>query len=97
MDRSSDVALDQAVRTIERWGLLTGASGTVANALLLGLYTVAQRDSAYQWMGPANDVIDALSSGATIPVALALLPVLGRDLDHPGISGSPRCWPWGRW
>jgi hypothetical protein len=72
-----DGALDQAVRVIERWGLLAAVTGLVANVLLLALYTVAQRNSAYEWTGPANDVIGAVSSGATIPVALALLTVLG--------------------
>jgi hypothetical protein len=77
VSNSSD-ALDQAVRRVERWGLLAAVTGMVSNALLLALYTVARRNSAYEWTGPANDVIGALSSGATIPVALALMIVLGR-------------------
>jgi len=77
VSNSSD-ALDQAVRRVERWGLLAAVTGMVSNALLLALYTVARRNSAYEWTGPANDVIGALSSGATIPVALALMTVLGR-------------------
>jgi hypothetical protein len=69
--------MDQAVRTVERWGLLAAVTGIVSNALLLALYTVAQRNSSYEWTGPANDVIGAVSSAATIPVALALVTVLG--------------------
>ena len=68
---------DEAVRTVERWGLLAATTGIVSNALLLALYTVGQRGSGYEWTGPANDVIGAVSSGATIPVALALATVLG--------------------
>jgi hypothetical protein len=70
-------AMNQAVRTVERWGLLAAVTGMVSNALLLALFTVAQRNSSYEWTGPANDVIGAVSSGATIPVALALVTVLG--------------------
>jgi hypothetical protein len=69
--------MNQAVRTVERWGLVAAVTGIVSNALLLALYAVAQRDSSYEWTGPANDVIGAVSSGATIPVALALVTVLG--------------------
>src|SRR5687768_10250398 len=69
--------IDEAVRTVERWGLLAGVTGIVSNGLLLALYTVAQRNSSFGWTGPANDVIGAVSSGATIPVALALVTVLG--------------------
>ena len=69
--------MDEAVRTVERWGLLAAVTGIVSNGLLLALYTVAQRNSAYEWTGPANDVTGAVSSGATIPVALALVTVLG--------------------
>jgi hypothetical protein len=70
--------MDEAVRTVERWGLLAAVTGIVSNGLLLALYTVAQRNSAYEWTGPANDVIGAVSSAATIPVALALVTVLGQ-------------------
>jgi hypothetical protein len=70
-------AMNKAVRTVERWGLLAAVTGIVSNALLLALFTVAQRNSSYEWTGPANDVIGAVSSGATIPVALALVTVLG--------------------
>ena len=72
-------APDQAVRAVERWGLLAAVTGMVSDALLLALFTVAQRNSAYEWTGPANDVIGAVSTGATIPVALALLTVLGES------------------
>ena len=74
--------MDEAVRTVERWGLLAAITGIVSNGLLLALYTVAQRNSGYEWTGPANDVIGAVSSGATIPVALALVTVLG-EIPRP--------------
>ena len=89
--------LDQAVRVVERWGLLAAVTGLVSNALLLGLYTVAQKNSAYEWTGPANDVIGAVSSGATIPVALALLTVLGepRSMRRSGSPPGSPSRPWG--
>ena len=79
MVSSGNGALDQGVRVVERWGLLAAVTGMVSNALLLALYTVAQRNSAHDWTGQANDVIGAVSSGAAIPVALALLTVLGES------------------
>jgi hypothetical protein len=82
--------LDQAVRVVERWGLLAAVTGLVSNALLLALYTVAQRNSAYEWTGPANDVIGAVSSGATIPVALALLTVLGESRSNATLRIATR-------
>ncbi len=29
---------EQAIRTVERWGLLAGVTGAVANVLLIALY-----------------------------------------------------------
>ena len=69
--------MDEAVRTSSGGDSSPPSPASSANGLLLALYTVAQRNSAYEWTGPANDVIGAVSSGATIPVALALVTVLG--------------------
>jgi hypothetical protein len=68
------------VRAIERWGLVSGITGVVANGLLITLYAVAipGRDE-YAWTGPANDVIGAVSAGAMIPVAWATYRLLGGD------------------
>jgi hypothetical protein len=68
------------VRAIERWGLVSGITGVVANGLLITLYAVALPGNAdYEWTGPANDVIGAVSAGAMIPVAWATYRLLGRD------------------
>lgn len=68
-----------AVRTVERWGLLAGVTGMVANVLLIALYAVAlPGNSAYDWTGPANDVIGGIiSTGAMIPMAYALRRLAG--------------------
>lgn len=65
---------------IERWGLLAGVTGCVANALLVALWAVAiPGDARYEWTGPANDVMGAVSVAAAVPLAWALLDHLG----HP--------------
>jgi hypothetical protein len=68
-----------AVRVVERWGLLAGVTGTVANVLLIALYALAVPGlESYEWTGPANDVIGGIvSTGALIPVAFALRDVVG--------------------
>jgi hypothetical protein len=67
------------VRAIERWGLVSGVTGVVANGLLVTLYTVAlPGNEKFDWTGPANDVIGAVSAGAMIPVAWATYRLLGR-------------------
>lgn len=70
---------EQAVRVVERWSLLAGVAGTVGNVLLIALYVVALPGlESYEWTGPANDVIGGIvSTGALIPVALALRDLLG--------------------
>lgn len=67
-----------AVRTIERWGLLAGVAGIVANLLLVALYALALPGVGdFAWTGPANDVVGGIvAMGATIPVAVALASVL---------------------
>jgi hypothetical protein len=82
--------MDEAIRTVERWGLLAATTGIVSNALLLSLYTVAQRNSAYEWTGPANDIIGAVSSGATIPVAMALVAVLDETRSNATLRIATR-------
>ena len=67
------------VLVIERWGLVSGITGVVANGLLVTLYAVAlPGNDDYDWTGPANDVIGAVSAGAMIPVACATYRLLGR-------------------
>ena len=63
---------------MERWALVAGVTGCTANGLLLALYTVAlPGNHAYDWTGPANDVIGAVSALALIPMARAGCDLLG--------------------
>lgn len=70
-----------SIRTIERWGLLAGVTGVVGNLLLVALYTLALPGVGdFDWTGPANDVMSGVvSTGATIPVALALSSLIRRS------------------
>lgn len=69
---------DRAVRVIERWGLVAGVTGVVANLLLIALYALALPGVGdYDWTGPANDVMGVVSSAAIIPVAFALRDLVG--------------------
>jgi hypothetical protein len=53
---------------LHRWALLAGITGTLANLLLIALFTVPSAD----WTGPANDIVGGIVSNAlTIPVVLA--------------------------
>ncbi|MFH5823712.1 hypothetical protein [Georgenia sp. AZ-5] len=63
---------------VERWGLLAGVTGVTGNLLLIALYAVAlPGNHSFDWTGPANDVIGGIvSTGAMIPVALALRDLL---------------------
>lgn len=72
----------RAVRTVDRWGLVAGVTGLLANVLLVVLFTTPT-DGPYAWTGPANDVVGDVSSLAMIPVAAGLLAVCGhrRGLD----------------
>ena len=65
---------EQAVRAVERWGLLAGVTGQVGNVLLIALYVLALPGlETFEWTGPANDVIGGIVfTGALIPVAFAL-------------------------
>lgn len=71
-----------AVRTIERWGLLAGVTGVVANLLLAALWALAIPGlEKFEWTGPANDVVGGIvSTGALVPVAVALAALLDRRL-----------------
>jgi hypothetical protein len=54
--------------TRHRWALLAGVTGTLANLLLIALFTVPSAD----WTGPANDLVGGVFSNAlTIPLVLA--------------------------
>lgn len=71
--------LDEATaRRVERWALAAGVTGCTANGLLVALYTVAlPGNHAYDWTGPANDVIGAVAGLALIPMARAVRDLLG--------------------
>jgi hypothetical protein len=73
---ASSARLLRAVRTVDRWGLVAGVTGLLANALLVVLFTTSA-DGPYAWTGPANDVVGDVSSLAMIPVAVGLLAVCG--------------------
>ena len=53
MVNSGGGAIDQAVRVVERWGLLDAVTGLVGDALLLALYTVAQGRRVPDLIAPA--------------------------------------------
>jgi hypothetical protein len=71
-----------AVRTVDRWGLLAGVTGLLANVLLVVLFTTPA-DAPYAWTGPANDVVGDVSTLTVIPVAVGLLAVCGH---HRGLG-----------
>jgi hypothetical protein len=70
--------LAQAVRTVDRWGLLAGVTGFLGNVLLLVLITTPA-DGHYAWTGPANDIVNSVATLALIPVAVGLLAVCGNS------------------
>lgn len=68
------------LRAVGRWARAAGVTGVVANGLLAVLWTVAiPGNDGYLWTGPANDVVGALATAATVPVVLGLT----RYLDGP--------------
>jgi hypothetical protein len=85
-----------AARRVERWALVAGVTGCTANGLLLALYAVAlPGNHGYDWTGPANDVVGAVSGLAMIPMARGLrdllsgpgrLPLLTRALAVGGVT-----------
>jgi hypothetical protein len=69
---------EAAARRVERWALVAGVTGCTANGLLLALYTMAlPGNHAYDWTGPANDVIGAVAGLAMIPLARGVRDLLG--------------------
>lgn len=68
--------LFRAIRTVDRWALVAGVTGLLANVLLVVLF-MTPADGPYTWTGPANDVVGDVSSLAVIPVAAGLLAVCG--------------------
>jgi len=74
--RVGPTPLFRAVRTVDRWGLVAGVTGLLANVLLVVLFTTPA-DGQYAWTGPANDVVGDVSSLVLIPVAVGLLAVCG--------------------
>jgi hypothetical protein len=80
--RAAPAPLARAVRTVDRWGLLAGVTGVLANVLLVVLFTTPV-EGPYAWTGPANDIVGVVSTLAMIPVAVALLAVCG---NRPGLG-----------
>ncbi len=83
-----DLMLDEgAARRVERWALVAGVTGCTANALLLALYTVAlPGNHAYDWTGPANDVVGAVSGLTMIPLAYGVRDLLGAPGRLPQLT-----------
>lgn len=74
-------------RRIDRWALVAGVTGCTANGLLLALWTVAlPGNHSYDWTGPANDVVGAVSALATIPMAMGVRDLLGRPGRLPVLT-----------
>lgn len=66
-----------AVRvSADRWALLAGWAGLLANLLLVLFFGLAQpwrpEPSGFAWLGPANDAVVVVQFGALIPVAIAV-------------------------
>ena len=80
--RAAPTPLTRAARTVDRWGLVAGMTGFVANILLAVLVTTPA-DGPYTWTGPANDTVGIVSTLAMIPVAAGLLAVCG---NRPGLG-----------
>ena len=69
---------EAAARRVERWALVAGVTGCTANGLLLALYTVGlPGDESYEWTGPANDVVGAVSALSMIPMTAGVRDLLG--------------------
>ena len=85
--------LARAVRTVDRWALVAGVTGLLANVLLVVLFTTPA-DGPYAWTGPANDVVGDVSTLATIPVAVGLFAcaAVAAGWARPPRSPSSR-WP----
>lgn len=82
-------ALDDVRSRIDRWALVAGVTGCTANGLLLALWTVAlPGNHAYDWTGPANDVVGAVSVLAMIPMATGVRDLLGRPGRLPLLTGA---------
>jgi hypothetical protein len=80
---------EAAARRVERWALVAGVTGCTANGLLLALYAVAlPGNHAYDWTGPANDVIGSVSGLAMIPMALGVRDLLGAPGRLPVLTAA---------
>jgi hypothetical protein len=80
--RTAPAELALAVRTVDRWGLVAGVTGTLGNVLLAILF-LTPADGPYEWTGPANDTIGIVATLSMIPVAAGLLAVCG---NSPGLG-----------
>lgn len=78
------VGLDAGALTPGRWALVAGAAGIAANLLLVLFFVLAQpwrsADSAFAWLGPANDILVVAQFAALVPVAVAVRDRLGGRL-----------------
>ena len=83
--RAALAPLARAVRTVDRWALVAGVTGLLANVLLVVLFTTPA-DGPYSWTGPANDVVGDVSTLATIPVAVGLFAVCGHRRGQGAIT-----------
>lgn len=80
-------AIAQVRGRIERWALVAGVTGCTANGLLIALWTVAlPGNHAFDWTGPASDVIGTVSVLATIPMAAGVRDQLGRPGHLPQLT-----------
>lgn len=91
---STDPANERLLGSVDRWALVAGVTGCVANGLLLTLWTVAiPGNAAYEWTVPANDVTGAVATAATLPVVFGLTRHLGdttglRFLARAAVGGG---------
>jgi hypothetical protein len=74
--------LARAARMVDRWGLVAGVTGVLANILLAVLFATSEY-GPYSWTGPANDTVGIVSALAMIPFAAGLLAVCG---NSPGLG-----------
>jgi len=80
---------DDPSSRVERWALVAGVTGCTANGLLVALYAVAlPGNHAYDWTGPANDVVGAVSMLTTIPMAFGVRDLLGRPGRLPLLTSA---------
>src|SRR6188768_2920780 len=63
-----------------RWAYLAAATGTAANALLVGFFAAIPAAGRENPLGPANDIVGSVATACMIPAAIAI----GRRLPPGG-------------